>query len=89
MTAGSPRIVKRFMQTVRSGWYIRVLTPGRAPVAGPVDIETADPVGITVHEAATAVYGDYDNTRRREIADHPALAASWRATLLHLASLES
>ena len=41
------------------------------------------------HEAATAVYGDYDNTRRREIADHPALAASWRATLLHLASLES
>jgi MOSC domain-containing protein YiiM len=38
----------------RTGWYLRVLRPGRVPVAGPVTVEP-HPVGATVwavHEAA-------------------------------------
>ncbi len=38
----------------RTGWYLRVLQPGRVPVAGSVDVEP-HPVGATVwavHEAA-------------------------------------
>ena len=39
----------------RTGWYLRVLQPGRVPVAGPVAVEP-HPMGATVavmHEAAT------------------------------------
>ncbi len=38
----------------RTGWYLRVLQPGRVPVAGPVTVEP-HPMGATVavvHEAA-------------------------------------
>ncbi len=38
----------------RTGWYLRVLQPGRVPVAGPITVEP-HPVGATVwavHEAA-------------------------------------
>ena len=41
-------------QSGRTGWYLRVLQPGRVPVAGPVAVEP-HPVGATVwavHEAA-------------------------------------
>ena len=85
MAAGRPQIVKRFLATGRSGWYIRVLEPGNAPVCGPIALHTADPAGITVREAAIAVYGDAAAERRLEIAAHPALAARWREMLLHLA----
>ena len=43
-------------QSGRTGWYLRVLQPGRVPVAGPVAVEP-HPVGATVwavHEAARA-----------------------------------
>jgi len=41
-------------QSGRTGWYLRVLQPGRVPVAGPLEVEP-HPVGATVwavHEAA-------------------------------------
>jgi MOSC domain-containing protein YiiM len=87
MAAGRPQIVKRFLATGRSGWYIRVLEPGQAPVRGPICLHKADPVGVTVREAAMAVYGDAEAARRLEIADHPALAARWREMLRNLASI--
>ena len=43
-----------FRRSGRSGWYLRVLQPGRVPVAGPVTVEP-HPMGATVwavHEAA-------------------------------------
>ena len=86
VATGFPLIVKQFMQTGRSGWYIRVLREGTAPVGGPISLQETDPAGITVREAAMAVYGEYENGRRVEIAAHPALAQSWRNHLLRLAT---
>ncbi len=86
MAAGRPQIVKRFLATGRSGWYIRVLEPGMAPVRGPITLHKADPAGVTVREAAMAVYGEADPDRRLAIADHPALAERWQAMLRHLAT---
>jgi MOSC domain-containing protein YiiM len=85
MAAGRPQIVKRFLATGRSGWYIRVLEPGMAPVRGPITLHKADPAGVTVREAAMAVYGDADPERRLQIAALPALAGRWREMLQHLA----
>jgi len=47
-------IGRRFKDSGRTGWYLRVLQPGRVPVAGPITVER-HPMGATVtavHEAA-------------------------------------
>jgi MOSC domain-containing protein YiiM len=31
-----PELIRRFVETGRSGWYLRVLRPGVVPVAGPI-----------------------------------------------------
>lgn len=79
-----PKIVKRFLESGRSGFYIRVLEPGEAPVCGPITVQEEDSDGITVREAALAVYEGATSARQLEIAGHPALAASWAAMLRHL-----
>jgi MOSC domain-containing protein YiiM len=86
MAAGTPRIVKRFLATGHSGWYIRVLEPGDAPVCGPITVQQRDPAGITVRQAALAVFGETPAERQLEIPAHPALAASWRTMLERRAS---
>jgi len=48
-------IGRRFKESGRSGWYLRVLQPGQVPVAGPITVEERHPMGATVwavHEAA-------------------------------------
>jgi len=54
MHRGRGDIGRLLRQSGRTGWYLRVLQPGRVPVAGPVEVES-HPVGATVwavHEAA-------------------------------------
>lgn len=85
LAAGRPQIVKRFLTTGRSGWYIRVLEPGEAPARGPITVQQRDRAGITVREAALAVFSEADADRQLEIATHPALAESWRSMLRHRA----
>jgi MOSC domain-containing protein YiiM len=89
LAAGRPQIVKRFLATGRSGWYIRVLEPGNASVRGPITVEERDPAGISVRDAALAVFGNAVRDRQLEIAEHPALAESWRRSLERLASQPS
>lgn len=39
MHRGRGDIGRRFRETGRTGWYLRVLKPGRVPVAGPISVE--------------------------------------------------
>ncbi len=36
---GSQKVPPRLRETGRTGWYLRVLEPGRVPVAGPISVE--------------------------------------------------
>jgi MOSC domain-containing protein YiiM len=47
MYRGHGDMARRFQSSGRSGWYLRVLEPGRVPVAGPISVER-HPVGATV-----------------------------------------
>lgn len=47
MHRGRGDIGRLFRQSGRTGWYLRVLEPGRVPVAGPVTVEP-HPMGATV-----------------------------------------
>lgn len=48
---GRPDLLKRFVQTGRSGWYFRVLRPGVVPVAGSLRLIGRDPANLSVLEA--------------------------------------
>lgn len=64
------------------GWYLRVLTPGRAPVSGSLVQVSTNPNAPSVREAFLAkARSDVPVARLREIANYPALAASWRESL--------
>ncbi|MGH9189553.1 MAG: MOSC domain-containing protein [Acidimicrobiales bacterium] len=55
MHRGRGDIGRRFRESGRSGWYLRVLAEGRVPVAGPIEVVERHPMGATVrlvHEAA-------------------------------------
>jgi MOSC domain-containing protein YiiM len=47
MYRGRGDIGRRFRESGRTGWYLRVLRPGQVPVAGPIGVEP-HPMGATV-----------------------------------------
>jgi len=81
---GRADIQARMRSTGRTGWYLRVLEPGEVPAAGPVQVTTEDPAGITVHDAHVAMSDRHllEPDLVTAVADHPALADAWRAPLL-------
>ena len=55
MYRGRSDIGRRMRQNGRTGWYLRVLEPGRVPVGGPIEVER-NPVPASIlllHEAAS------------------------------------
>jgi len=51
MVTGRRDLLKRVVQTGRSGWYLRVLRPGVVPVAGPITVLDRPLSGVTVRQA--------------------------------------
>ncbi|CAA9542458.1 MAG: Uncharacterized protein conserved in bacteria [uncultured Thermomicrobiales bacterium] len=48
MTTGRPDILRRLVETGRTGWYFRVLRPGTVPVAGPLTVVERNPHAPTI-----------------------------------------
>ncbi len=46
-----PELIKRFVASGRTGWYLRVLRPGIVPVAGPIQVVERQPGAPTVLQA--------------------------------------
>ena len=78
---GRPDLLKRFVRSGRTGWYLRVLRPGTVPVAGPIAVVERGPEGITVLAAHRALTAETGWAALEEIAGAPALAAAWREPL--------
>ncbi len=77
-------IQSRMRSTGRTGWYLRVLEPGEVPAAGPIDVISEDPAGVTVEAAHLAMSDRHlvEPELVRTVAGHAALAEEWRAPLL-------
>ncbi|MGB3330845.1 MAG: MOSC domain-containing protein [Thermomicrobiales bacterium] len=77
MMSGRIDMVQRFVASGRSGWYLRVLEEGVAPVAGPIELVARDPLEFSVH-LAFAIRTNGDAAAAERVFAHPKLAAAWK-----------
>jgi len=85
MILDRPDIIKTFLASARSGWYLRVLRPGRVSRSAPISVMDRHPAGITVHAASRAILPNLPasaSTLEEMIALEP-LAESWREGIRH------
>jgi MOSC domain-containing protein YiiM len=82
MVTRRPDMLKRFVRSGRTGWYLRVLQPGQVPVAGPIDVIERHPAGVTVLTAHQATLSHTPRAEVERVLAVDALAASWREALL-------
>jgi MOSC domain-containing protein YiiM len=82
MITGRPDLAKRFISLGRTGWYLRVLTPGTVPVAGPLHLVERHPASVSVLQAHRAMQPAASRAERETVAAVGALAADWRLPLL-------
>lgn len=81
LASGRHETGKIMLQHGWTGWYFRVLTPGMAPVGGPVEIVEPDGDAVTVFDAHSANLPGASRELVERVIAAPALASRWRATL--------
>jgi MOSC domain-containing protein YiiM len=76
---GRPEIVKRFLQSGRSGFYFAVLEEGRVAAGDSVEWLTRDEHGVTVADIVNLYKADETNQDLlRRASELPALPPFWR-----------
>lgn len=90
MRVGRKEVIPAMLTSVRCGWYLRVLRPGRVPTAGSMTLLERDPDAPTVADLHVAAHYRPDagqDQAYRALLEHalarPELAESWRAMLQH------
>ena len=76
---GRPDIVKRFLQTRRSGFYLAVEREGKVSPGDAIERVARDERGLTVADIVALYAADSTNQALLENAsNHPSLPPSWR-----------
>ena len=78
---GHGDMIRRFQAAGRSGWYLRVLQPGRVPVAGPITVEP-HPMGATVRLVNDARFDDVPGEVVEALLHVEPLAMEWKRSLV-------
>ena len=74
-----PQFPKLFLQSQRTGFYLRVLQEGEIAAGDSITLVSTDPSQMTVQEVFDAAYGDSGTPAAFQRAhDMPALSADWR-----------
>lgn len=89
MATDRAQVGKRMLETLRNGWYLRVLQPGEVPVGGPITVIERGPAEATVIDAVRALLPRAPRDLTQRMASVEPLAARWREMLLdHLSSMD-
>lgn len=76
---GDPGIVKKFLQSCRVGFYLRVLQEGEVGAGDRIELIESDPERMTVQEICHLYYFDLENLDdRRRALRIEALSPGWR-----------
>ncbi|MGD9712512.1 MAG: MOSC domain-containing protein [Thermomicrobiales bacterium] len=81
MVLERPAIVREMVDNRRTGWYLRVIQAGAAPVDGAIEVIERGP-GESVLDAHLARLPQADTSLRSRVAENPSLAARLRDALL-------
>ena len=81
MHRGTQSIVPRFRKSGRTGWYLRVLEPGRVPVAGPIVVAERLEEGVTVLDVHQARLDGASAERLDFLLDLEPLSDEWKSSL--------
>lgn len=73
-------MIKRFLASGRSGFYLRVLREGELSAGSQIEVIGRDADGIPVSEIARLEAGDHDPEGLRRAAQSSALIEGWRKT---------
>jgi MOSC domain-containing protein YiiM len=78
---GHRDMVQQLVDSLRSGWYLRVLQTGTASLDTPIERIGIDSRGLTVEEAFRIRRNSTHLTpgERTLLRDHPHLAAAWKS----------
>lgn len=79
---GDQRIVHRFQESRRSGFYLAVVREGRVEAGDPVELLGEDPNGVTVDEVNRFFLGEQDDDALARALKSDVLPESWKAYLL-------
>jgi MOSC domain-containing protein YiiM len=76
---GRPEIVKRFLHSGRTGFYLAVLAKGRVTVGDSIEWLSCDEDGVTVSDIVHLYKTDETNQDLlRQASELPALSPFWR-----------
>jgi len=78
---GLPDFLQCAMDTLRTGFYLRVLTPGIVQVGAELVLETRPHPDLSVHRLNADIHHDSDPEFERYLLDVPELSAGWKRIL--------
>ncbi len=73
-----PGFHRRTLETLRTGWYLRVITPGLVQVGDGLRLEERPHPDLTVHRINLCAHQTFDPSFAQQLLDVPELAAGWK-----------
>jgi MOSC domain-containing protein YiiM len=76
-----PGFLRRTRESMRTGWYLRVLTPGVVAAGDAWHLLERPRPTVSVHDVNRCILGAFDPLMARELMLMPELAEGWREIL--------
>ncbi len=76
-----PAFHRRTIETLRTGWYLRVLTPGLVQAGDSWKLEARPQPGLSVHRVNVHLHQHFDPALAEDLIAVPELAAGWKRIL--------
>ena len=82
-TTGLPDLHNRAMKNMRTGFYLRVLTPGTVQTGDELVLEARPHPGLTLERLNACEFGEPNPALARALLEVPELAEGWKRILRH------
>jgi MOSC domain-containing protein YiiM len=80
--SGIRRMADLFRSSGHTGWYLRVITEGTVPAAGPITVAERHPLAVSVLEAHQAALPSAEPEAAERVLAAAALAEEWRQQVI-------
>ncbi|MEN9936687.1 MAG: hypothetical protein RLZZ387_3266 [Chloroflexota bacterium] len=73
-----PKFLSRTTESLRTGWYLRVLEPGTVQAGDELALLERPHATLSIHRLAAHALTSFDDDFARELLEVPELAAGWK-----------